>query len=56
MLCFDYLFICFYRALHNILIEQINVVDEQLKNKTHALDVEQKCLQYRVQLDGRSCS
>ncbi|XP_029342219.1 tektin-B1-like [Acyrthosiphon pisum] len=44
------------KALHNILIEQINVLDEELKNKTHALDVDQKCLQYRVQLDGRSCS
>ncbi|KAL4112315.1 hypothetical protein QTP88_016127 [Uroleucon formosanum] len=43
------------KALHNILIEQINVLDEELKNKTHALDVDQKCLQYRVQLDGRSC-
>ncbi|XP_022177341.1 tektin-B1-like [Myzus persicae] len=42
------------KTLHNILIEQINVLDEQLKNKTHALDVDQKCLQYRVQLDGRS--
>ncbi|XP_027846423.1 tektin-B1-like [Aphis gossypii] len=44
------------KALHNTLIEQINVLDEQLKNKTHALNVDQKCLQYRVQLDNRKCS
>uniref|UniRef100_A0A2H8THP9 Tektin n=2 Tax=Melanaphis sacchari TaxID=742174 RepID=A0A2H8THP9_9HEMI len=44
------------KAMHNVLIEQINVLDEQLKNKTHALNVDQKCLQYRVQLDNRNCS
>jgi len=41
----------FYRAMHTNLLGHMNVIDEQLRNKTHALNVDQKCLQYRVQLE-----
>ncbi|XP_026811280.1 tektin-B1-like [Rhopalosiphum maidis] len=39
------------KAMHNILIEHLNLIEQQLRNKTHALNVDQKCLQYREQLE-----
>lgn len=36
--------------MHNILVEQINLVDEELVHKSHALAVDQKCLEYRENL------
>lgn len=44
-------FECFYRLTYNILTEQVTLIDEELINKTHALAVDQKCLEYRTQLD-----
>ncbi|XP_050522482.1 tektin-2-like [Daktulosphaira vitifoliae] len=35
------------REMFHILTRHINLIDEELKNKTHALSTEQKCLQYR---------
>lgn len=36
--------------MHNVLVEQINLVDEELVHKSHALAVDQKCLGYREKL------
>jgi len=36
--------------MHNILIGYLKIIEVQLWNKTHALNVDQKCLQYREQL------
>lgn len=41
----------FFRAMHNILIGHLKIIEVQLWNKTHALSVDQKCLQYREQLE-----
>jgi len=38
--------------MYNILTEQVKLIDEELKNKTHALKVDQKCLEYRAQLQN----
>ncbi|XP_050433254.1 tektin-2 [Adelges cooleyi] len=39
------------KSMYNILTEQVTLIDEELKNKTHALGVDEKCLQYRSQLN-----
>lgn len=39
--------------MHNILTEQVKLIDEELKNKTHALSVDTKCLENRAKLQGR---
>jgi tektin-2 len=41
----------FCRAMHNILVGHLNLIEQQLVNKIHALNVEQKCLKYRERLE-----
>lgn len=42
----------FDRLTYNNLTEQVSLINEELIHKTHALSVDQKCLEYRSQLDG----
>ncbi|VVC43023.1 Hypothetical protein CINCED_3A004158 [Cinara cedri] len=41
------------KNMHNVLMEQVNVIDEALKNKTQSLSIDQKCLDARKVLQGR---
>ncbi|XP_025200186.1 tektin-2-like [Melanaphis sacchari] len=38
------------KAMHNVLIGHLKIIEEQLRNKIHTLNVDQKCLQHRAQL------
>ncbi|XP_050548454.1 tektin-B1-like [Daktulosphaira vitifoliae] len=38
------------KEIYNTLNRQVDLIDEELKNKSHALSVDEKCLQYRSQL------
>lgn len=39
--------------MYNVLVEQLDVVEEELKNKIRTLGIDQKCLEYKAQWDSQ---
>lgn len=38
--------------MQNVFTEQVKLIDEKLKNKAHTFELDQKCVNYRAELQN----